>query len=157
VDATKLNDWMQVIGIFAVVASLIFVGLEMRQAQEISMSQTYQSRTSAVVEWDSAFAANHDALSAQWKASNGAADEITTEEYEALRFTLLGLFHLYDNAHYQYQKGFVSQEFWEITRESMKSQMMNPVTNAIFLEKLDRGVRPDFRYVVIKIDKELGK
>jgi len=38
VDATKLNDWMQIVGIFAVVGSLIFVGMEMRQAQEISMS-----------------------------------------------------------------------------------------------------------------------
>lgn len=156
-NATKLNDWMQVVGIFAVVASLMFVGLEMRQAQEISMSQVYQSRTSAVVEWDSAFASNPIALSAHWKAANGEADAITTEEYEALRFTLLGLFHLYDNAHYQYQKGFVSQEFWDITRESMKSQMINPVTNAIFLEKLDRGTRPDFRDTVIIINNELGK
>ena len=32
-DATKLNDWMQIVGIFAVVGSLIFVGMEMRQAQ----------------------------------------------------------------------------------------------------------------------------
>ena len=36
-DVAKLNDWMQVFGVFAIVASLIFVGLEMQQAQEISM------------------------------------------------------------------------------------------------------------------------
>lgn len=106
-NATKLNDWMQVIGIFTVVASLIFVGLEMRQAQEISMSQAYQSRAAAVVEWDSAFAANPAALSAQRKAASGAADEITT------------------------------------------------VASAIFLKKVDQGIRPDFRDVVLKISKEL--
>ena len=154
-NATKLNDWMQVVGIFAVVASLIFVGLEMRQAQEISMSQAYQSRAAAVVEWDSAFAANPAALSAQRKAADGAADEITTEEYEALRYTLLGVFNLYDNAHYQYQKGFVSQEFWGMTRGNLKSQMMNPVASAIFLKKVDQGIRPDFRDVVLKISNEL--
>lgn len=44
----KIQDWMEVIGIFAVVASLIFVGLEMRQAHEISLSQAYQSRVAAV-------------------------------------------------------------------------------------------------------------
>jgi len=38
-DSAKLNDWMQVIGIFAVVASLIFVGLQMKQAQDIALSQ----------------------------------------------------------------------------------------------------------------------
>ena len=154
-DATKLNDWMQVVGIFAVVASLMFVGLEMRQAQEISMSQAYQSRAAAVVEWDSAFAANAAALSASRKAADGAADEITNEEYGALRYTLLGVFNLYDNAHYQYQKGFVSQEFWDMTRGNLKNQMMNPVANAIFLKKVDQGVRPDFRDVVLKISKEI--
>ena len=35
-DTAKLNDWMQVIGIFAVVASLIFVGLQLRQADEVA-------------------------------------------------------------------------------------------------------------------------
>jgi hypothetical protein len=146
---------MQVVGIFAVVASLIFVGFEMRQAQEISMSQAYQSRGAAVVEWDSAFAANPAALSASRKAADGAADEITSEEYEALRYMLLGLFHLFDNAHYQYQKGFVSQEFWDMTRGSLKSQMINPVANDIFLKKVDQGIRPDFRDVLLKISKEL--
>jgi hypothetical protein len=34
-DSAKLNDWLQVIGIFALVASLIFVGLQMKQNQQI--------------------------------------------------------------------------------------------------------------------------
>jgi hypothetical protein len=40
-DSAKLNDWMQVVGIFAVVASLVFVGLQMRQEQEIAIVATY--------------------------------------------------------------------------------------------------------------------
>lgn len=154
-DTNKLNDWMQVIGIFAVVASLIFVGLEMRQAQEISMSQAYQSRATTAAEWNSAFAANPVALSAHRKASNGAADEITNEEYDALRSTILSVFNLYDNAHYQFQKGFVSQEFWDMTRGNLRRQMMSPVANAIVLEKIDRGVRPDFRDVLLDINEEI--
>ena len=146
---------MQVVGVFAIVASLIFVGLEMRQAQEISVSQAYQSRVSAVVEWNSALAANQAALSARRKAASGAADEITAEEYDALSNTLFGLFHLFDNAHYQYQKGFVSQGFWDMTRSSLKTQMMNPVTNAIFLGTVDRGARPDFGELVLQINKEI--
>jgi hypothetical protein len=37
VDSAKLNDWMQVVGIFALVASLVFVGLQMQQDQEIAI------------------------------------------------------------------------------------------------------------------------
>jgi hypothetical protein len=38
-DSAKLNDWLQVIGIFALVASLIFVGLQMKQTQEIGQGE----------------------------------------------------------------------------------------------------------------------
>ena len=44
-DSTKLNDWMQVVGIFALVASLVFVGLQMKQEQEIAIADTYASPT----------------------------------------------------------------------------------------------------------------
>lgn len=37
-DSAKLNDWLQVIGMFAVVGSLVFVGLQMRQTQEIALA-----------------------------------------------------------------------------------------------------------------------
>ena len=35
-DSSRLNDWVQIFGIFALVASLIFVGLQLRQSQEIA-------------------------------------------------------------------------------------------------------------------------
>lgn len=154
-NQTKVRDWLEVIGIFAVVASLIFVGLQMRQAQEISMSQTYQARTASAAEWNSAFAANPAALSAFRKAVEGAEDAISTQEYDALRRTMSGLYYLYDNAHYQYQADFVSREFWEITRESMKNMMAIPMVNGIFAEISERAGRPEFRILVREIDDQL--
>ena len=154
-DTTKLNDWLQVIGIFAVFASLIFVGLEMRQAHKISLSQAYQSRTSAAAEWNSALAANPSALSALRKSSGGQDSELTNEEYDALYRSLLGVIYLYDNAHYQYQEGFVTEGFWASTRASLKNLMKNPVANAVFVERLDASMRPEFRSVVISILAEL--
>jgi hypothetical protein len=38
-DSAKPNDWLQVIGIFALVASLVFVGLQMKQKQEIGQEE----------------------------------------------------------------------------------------------------------------------
>jgi len=43
-DSAKLNDWMQVIGFFALVASLIFVGLQIRQDQEIAIVEAMSHR-----------------------------------------------------------------------------------------------------------------
>ena len=49
-DSGKLNDWMQVIGIFALVASLIFVGLQIRQTKEIALNEAGYSSVSSNVE-----------------------------------------------------------------------------------------------------------
>ena len=47
-DSAKLNDWMQVFGIFALVASLIFVGLQMRQDRTIAIVDSMASRSEVV-------------------------------------------------------------------------------------------------------------
>jgi len=43
-DSAKLNDWLQVIGLFGVIAGLAFVGLQMKQEQKIALSAAYQAR-----------------------------------------------------------------------------------------------------------------
>ncbi len=49
VNSAKLNDWMQVVGIFAVVASLIFVGLQMRADRSFAVIDAISSRVDATV------------------------------------------------------------------------------------------------------------
>lgn len=44
-NTAKFREWLEIIGIFGVVASLIFVGLEMRQSQKIALSAAYQARS----------------------------------------------------------------------------------------------------------------
>lgn len=154
-NQAKLRDWLEIIGIFAVVASLIFVGLQMQQAQKISMSQTYQARTATAAEWNMAFAANPAALSAYRKASEGNEDEIAAQEYDALNRTLVGLYYLYDNAYYQYQAGFVSEDFWDMTSESLRGMMEIPVANRILLRVSIRAGRPEFRDLVQEIGEQL--
>ncbi len=50
VDTSKINEWLQVVGMFGVIASLIFVGLQMKQTQQIALSSIYQGRSDASVE-----------------------------------------------------------------------------------------------------------
>ena len=107
-----------------------------------------------MVEWNSAFAANPVALSALRKATDGAENEISNEEYDALRRTLIGLYFMYDNAHYQYQAGFVSSEFWGMTREGLAKRMAIPVVNEVRIDMSFRGGRPDFRNLVREIGEQ---
>ena len=46
----SLDTWIQSIGMSSVVAGLIFVGLEMRQSQEIALAAQQQARTEVLLE-----------------------------------------------------------------------------------------------------------
>lgn len=155
-SSTKLNDWLEVIGIFAVVASLIFVGLELRQAQVISMAQAYQERAIAASEWSTTLVANPVAVSAYLKITAGhqRGDELTDEERYVGRHTHVALFHLYDNAHYQFLNGLLSEEVWSMVRENLKRSMRRPFSREIYVSRSEYA-RPTFRAVVEELEREI--
>jgi len=50
VTAAKLRDWLEIVGLFSVVASLVFVGMQMRQEAAIAATDSIWSRSGAIVE-----------------------------------------------------------------------------------------------------------
>ena len=106
-DSAKINDWVQAGGIFALVASLIFVGLQLKQSQDIALSQASQSRTSTTVEILVNSAENSDFVSSIAKRQRGASDALTVEERVVIRQYALGILYLYEDQHYQYINGFL--------------------------------------------------
>ena len=121
----ELQDWLQVLGLFGVVASLIFVGLEMRQSHQIARSQANQARTDATTLILLEAAANPFVLSTAAKIASGQIDEITDEEMTARRLVLLAqLFH-YENLYQQYRDGFISEERWAGSEENLSAAMRN--------------------------------
>jgi hypothetical protein len=123
-DSAKLNDWLQVAGIFALVASLIFVGLQMKQAQEIALSQAFQSRTDSVVEMLVDSADNPLFVAAQVKQFNKPVETLSASERVAMRQYATALLFIYENLHYQYTQGFVPARRWQGSVETI-SQMLS--------------------------------
>jgi len=72
-DSAKLNDWMQVVGIFAVVASLIFVGLQLQQDRELAAAQLFSDADDSIT--NTAISMN-DNIDVWVKGSRG--DKLTT-------------------------------------------------------------------------------
>ena len=46
----NLREWLEIVGLFSVVASLIFVGLQMKQTHEIALANQYQERANNQLE-----------------------------------------------------------------------------------------------------------
>ena len=153
-DTAKLNDWMQIVGIFALVASLIFVGMQIRQEHQISMAQAYQSRATVSAEVSIELASNDLALSAHRKAAEGRIDAVTPAEYDAARWVQVAWFNVFDNTHYQYVNGYVSEDLWIMIRGNLKENMTNPLARKIFDGFRDRA-RPSFKEVLLEIGDEI--
>ncbi len=77
---TNWKDIAELIGISAIVASLVFVGLQMKQSQEIAIAETYQQEIETAYASGALAASNSEAVD---KANNG--DELSGAERFALQ------------------------------------------------------------------------
>jgi len=117
-DSAKINDWMQVIGIFALVASLVFVGLEMRQSQKIALSAAYQARADSSMNLRMAPFESETLQTAMAKVNiqEMSLDQLTPEELIVLRGRWSTQLVYLENMHYQYLNGFITDEHWQSNR-----------------------------------------
>lgn len=153
-DLAKINDWMQVVGIFAVVASLVFVGLQMKQDQEIALSNAYQARASTIIEMVTTNATNQQGLTAWYASDSEAIDALTPEQVHAGTHMALALMLAYDNMFFQFENGFISEDGWIAGRTDMKDSMRNLFLRQYFEGQLGR-MRPSFRTVFTDTTNEL--
>ena len=119
----KSGDWKSIaelIGIAAIVASLIFVGLQMRQSHDIALSQTHSARSGTVIEQIMSVAENQYYLSALAKRAAGKPDEITPIEHQALLQVANAAMFSIEDAFYQHRKGFLPDERWNASRANLK-------------------------------------
>lgn len=122
-NSGKLNDWLQVVGLFAVFGSLIFVGLQMRQEQRIALSQAYQARADQSIAITLA-ALESDTTLSFWEKARGYTQEGYSPAESAFGLQwATAMLSYWENNHYQYQEGFVSEEHWQTQLELMRLMM----------------------------------
>jgi hypothetical protein len=119
-NTEKLNDWLQVIGLFGIIASLMFVGLEMQQAKQIAISNASQARTDASVEFVTTVSTDPVVRSASIKSKSGDAGSMTAEEQFAYGGILYANLMIYENIYHQYSNGFITNDRWAGTRNNIK-------------------------------------
>ena len=129
----RWRDLAELVGVTAIVASLIFVGLQMKQSQSIAIGTQYQERANTAIEgW------RHRQLNPFFTRRIGqreldnhgkfadmdenASVEELGDRYVELVITIL----TYDNLHFQYEAGFLTQEFWESQLRSLTRLVAAP-------------------------------
>jgi hypothetical protein len=151
-DSSKLNDWLQVIGLFGVIASLVFVGLQMMQDREIALSAIYQERTNASAELLLTAATDETIRSALLKLVDQNEDSLTGSEELAYDMFVSAGHRLRDNSHYQWEQGFLPDEHWAQIRTEIKNDMRIEHERE---KLLALPMRPSFRAELEVIAEEL--
>ncbi len=152
-ESQKINDWLQILGMIGVIASLIFVGFEMRQSREIAISQTYQSRAESEVALALESASIAAFRSARVKHYAGLFEELTEEEHVALDYHFGALLTLWENDHFQYQQGYLSDEHWAKTERNLMCTLGSPYFREL-LETGEWSLRASFSSTVKQIAKQ---
>jgi hypothetical protein len=114
----SLDGWIQLIGMFSIVASLIFVGLEMRQSQRIALVSQIQDRSYAASAETNAFTeANLDWFAS--KFSIAPMSELTTEQ-KAARNSENASWFFYEADYFQYSQGLMTEPVWQAKLRAME-------------------------------------
>jgi hypothetical protein len=122
-DSTKIKDWLEIVGIFGVIASLIFVGMEMRQSQQIAIATINSQRTDTTVQFLTTMATNPALLSLYDQALSGEFESWTSTERLSFNMMFGANMTKYADTYWQYVNGFVPEYRWLAVRENLKRDL----------------------------------
>ena len=145
----KFAEWKEIaelIGLVAIIASLVFVGLQLKQSQEIALANQYQARAEAtqaltLAHLEADFVPLVPELREGYEAGVSAADI----------HTMLWLWIQMDNHYYQYQNGFLEEEAWQAQLNNIR-EIYGACSLRFVYDWRKAGLRESFVAVVESVE-----
>lgn len=165
---TSWKDMAELVGIVAIVVSLVFVGLQLKQSQNIALAASFQSRTATLAESFSSRVANPEALAAELRVQGinpndpvtrlpfeipESAGVLTELEYRAAVFTVLSVWQQWNNIHYQNQMGFMPEGNWLRLRSAIKRNFRRRTVASLVYDAF--AYSPEFQKEIDEIIAEV--
>ena len=157
----------EVVGIGAIVASLIIVGLELRQSQQIAIAGQYQDRTETYVMM---MMLERQALRPNSKDSadfvrvkygdmipQSRFDSMTDEGIAIQSVSANVNLALFDNNYFQYQSGLMAEESWQAQCRRFKSALRRSDFMRAEIEVRGDRYRDSFLALAQRIISEIDK
>jgi len=115
VDRTQ--SWLQMVGLIGVIASLMFVGFELKQSRDIAIAQMYQDRAALDIQVRSYMAPSERIYDALQKSAEGK--ELTSQEQIAVNRAIGNILIYWETNHLLYEMGMLDDEHWEASLRSI--------------------------------------
>jgi hypothetical protein len=122
--AEKLNTWLTLGANIGVLIGLLLLVVELDQNSDVVRAQIHQARSDNFEAFNIEIADTEYLLPAlaKLRAAGGPRDVLALQELDAIerervRMYFRGRVMGYDNLHYQYESGFLDEEFYKIRVE----------------------------------------
>ena len=115
----KLSDWAniaEIIGGVAIIASLIFVGMQIEENSRAVRSNTFQSITETDMNWLENLVEDPD-LAIAWNKMLIDHTQLTDIEWARLDWVITMLMRNFENIYEQYLAGTLPESRWQSVRE----------------------------------------
>ena len=144
--STNWKDKAELIGIAAIVASLIFVGLQMKQSQEIALAAQYQARAETVMSLHETYI-EVGRVPRVPTLRSGISETVTAADINEQ----LWLWIARDNHYFQYQSGFLDESFWQAQLRGIKRSYATCELRFVW-DWRKNGLRSEFVNLVESLD-----
>ena len=138
------KDVAEFIGIAAIVASLLFVGLQLKQSQEIAVAAQYQERANTSIEYYLAHMSEPAVGDRGRRMLNGGyydkyppeiqnlVSERSPEEIALSYLRFRSTMTLQDNNYFQYEAGFMTESAWQSQLARFRKQFSDKLFVATY-------------------------
>lgn len=125
-NTLPIRETIEVVGAVSIVASLIFVGMQMNQEQAIAIAGQYQTR--AQIRIDSINNSFDPATyaAAVLKVATSGVDSLTPAELFAYNQSVLADYIADDNEFFQYRAGFMEEEYYLAQKSRLLEKLKDP-------------------------------
>ena len=136
----------EALGVVAVVASLIFVGFQIRQNAESTRSATVAQCLNISTSWAGTLGSDK-ATAAVFVRGLADPQSLDVEEKSQFAMLLLSLCRAHSNSQYQFRQGLLDEQIWTAVQRTMKTAFSQPGF-AWWWPKYQEGFTEDFSKMV---------
>jgi hypothetical protein len=122
-----LGNVGELVGAIAVVVSLLYLAVQIRQNTRSVRAATHHSSARAATETQNFFGQSNDAARI-FLAGSRDSEELTEEERMRFDSMLLSIFMWYEDSFFQYQQSMIDGEVWEGRQQALLGQLKRPGT-----------------------------
>ena len=119
----------EIVGAIAVVATLLYLSAQIRQANRATRSESIQEATTAFNEING-WVVNDEQLARIFLVGSRDIDELSEEENVRFAFFLLSTFHVFETIFLQNRFGTIDPSIWESEMGSLKYLIAKPGVTA---------------------------